>query len=71
MVRGPGGGRGQHHRLDHRQAGVLHGDVRGWPVADGPVSQPPRVLRLLVGGLSLEVENKTLENNKTKTKHAG
>ena len=73
MVRGPGGGRGQHHRLDHRQAGGLHRDVRGWPVADGSVSQPPGVLRLLVGGLSLGVRNKNVrkQENKNKTKTCG
>ena len=73
MVRGPGGGRGQHHRLDHREAGGLHRDVRGWPVADGSVSQPPGVLRLLVGGLSLEVRKKNVrkQENKNKTKTCG
>ena len=58
VVGGPGGGRGQHHRLDQRQAGVLHGDVGGRPVADGSVGQPPRVLRLLLGGLGLAREIK-------------
>ena len=67
MVRGPGGGRRQHHRLDQREAGVLDGDVGGWPVADSSVGQPPRVLRLVVSGLGLGERNQRLENNKTKT----
>ena len=66
VVGRPGGGRRQHHRLDHRQAGVLDGDVRGRPVADSSVGQPPRVLRLLVGGLGLGQRKQRLENNKTK-----
>ena len=66
VVGRPGGGRGQHHGLDDgdgREAGV-----GGGPVADGPVGQPPGILRLLVSGLSLSREKKELENNKTKTK---
>ena len=39
MVGRPGGGRGEHHRLDHRDGGEA--GVGGWPVADGPVGQPP------------------------------
>ena len=70
VVGGPGGGGGQHHRLDDRHCGQAGAAVRGWPVADGPVCQPPRVLRLLVGGLSLAGENNKLEQNKTKQKHA-
>ena len=65
MVRGPGGGGRQHHRLDQGEAGVLHGDVGGRPVADSSVGQPPRVLRLLVSGLGLGERKGRLENNKT------
>ena len=72
MVGGPRGGGRQHHRLDQGEAGVLHGDVGGRPVADSSVGQPPGVLRLLVGGLGLGERNQRLENNKTtKQKHAG